>query len=37
MLRVYVAVICVVYVIVIFALDYPRLLTLRGLHLHDEL
>ena len=31
------AIICLVYVIVIFSLDYPRLLSLRGLHLHDEL
>ena len=37
MLRVYVAILCVVYILVIFAFDYPRILALRGLHLHDEL
>jgi hypothetical protein len=37
MLRAYVAVLCAVYIVVIFSFDYPRILALRGLHLHDEL
>ena len=34
-IRLYVATICLVYIAVIVALDFPRVLPLRGLH--DEL
>ena len=32
MIRIYVTIICIVYLIVIFSLDFPRILALRGLH-----